>query len=93
MKKKNKNLRISEFKLLSVLGIGLSGLNNDPNIIHENTIHAMINIAPRQEVFEISVSVNGAKMKVPNPAPHTAMPVANERYFSKYIVTLTIAGR
>ena len=32
-------------------------------------------------------------MKVPIPDPQTAMPVANARFFSKYIETLTIAGR
>lgn len=33
------------------------------------------------------------KTKVPTPAPQTVIPVANERYFSKYIVTITIAGQ
>lgn len=33
------------------------------------------------------------KTNVPTPAPQTVTPVANERYFSKYIVTTTIAGQ
>ena len=32
-------------------------------------------------------------MKVPRPEPHTAIPVAKARLFSKYMDTLTIAGR
>ena len=32
-------------------------------------------------------------MNVPIPDPHTAMPVAKARFFSKYIETQTIAGR
>lgn len=58
-----------------------------------NTIPAMTNIASRHEYLEIKVSVKGAKINVPNPAPQTAMPVASDRYFSKYIVTLTMAGK
>ena len=38
-------------------------------------------------------SVTGAIMKVPRPDPQTAMPVAKARFFSKYIDTLTMAGR
>ena len=37
--------------------------------------------------------VTGAMMKVPRPEPHTAIPVAKARLFSKYMDTLTIAGR
>ena len=32
-------------------------------------------------------------MKVPRPEPQTAIPVAKARFFSKYIDTLTIAGK
>ena len=32
-------------------------------------------------------------MKVPSPEPQTAMPVAKARFFSKYMDTLTMAGR
>lgn len=32
-------------------------------------------------------------IKVPNPEPQTAIPVANARFFSKYIDTQTIAGK
>ena len=32
-------------------------------------------------------------MKVPRPDPQTAIPVAKARFFSKYIDTLTIAGK
>jgi hypothetical protein len=35
----------------------------------------------------------GAKMNVPNPEPQTAIPVAKALFFSKYIDTLTMAGR
>ena len=38
-------------------------------------------------------SVTGAMMKVPRPEPQTAIPVAKARFFSKYIDTLTIAGK
>lgn len=41
----------------------------------------------------ISMSVTGAKMNVPSPEPQTAIPVASDRNLSKYIVTLTMAGR
>ena len=37
--------------------------------------------------------VTGAMRKVPSPDPHTAMPVAKARFFSKYMDTLTIAGK
>ena len=37
--------------------------------------------------------VTGAMMKVPRPEPQTAMPVAKARFFSKYMDTLTMAGR
>ena len=37
--------------------------------------------------------VSGAITKVPIPEPQTAIPVANARFFSKYIETLTIAGK
>ena len=37
--------------------------------------------------------VTGAMMKLPSPEPQTAMPVAKARFFSKYMDTLTIAGR
>ena len=32
-------------------------------------------------------------MKVPRPEPQTAIPVAKALFFSKYMDTLTIAGR
>ncbi len=32
-------------------------------------------------------------MKVPMPAPQTAMPVAKARLSSKYMVTITMAGQ
>jgi hypothetical protein len=44
-------------------------------------------------VFEADPLVTGAMMNVPSPEPQTAMPVAKARFFSKYIDTLTIAGR
>ena len=37
--------------------------------------------------------VTGAMMKVPRPDPQTAIPVAKARFFSKYMDTLTMAGR
>lgn len=33
------------------------------------------------------------KRNVPTPAPQTVTPVASARYFSKYMVTITIAGQ
>lgn len=38
-------------------------------------------------------STSGENAKVPIPEPHTAIPVAKDRLFSKYPVTHTIAGR
>lgn len=43
--------------------------------------------------FVTRCSVMGEKANVPSPDPHTAMPVAKDRFFSKYDVTLTMAGR
>ncbi len=44
-------------------------------------------------VFKADPLVTGAMMNVPSPEPQTAMPVAKARFFSKYMDTLTIAGR
>ena len=35
----------------------------------------------------------GAKMKAPTPAPQDAIQLANARFFSKYDVTITTAGK
>lgn len=39
--------------------------------------------APRHPYSLIRYPINGAKMSVPNPEPHTAIPVASDRNFSK----------
>ena len=44
---------------------------------------ARIRFAPRQSKFSSSIVARGAKAKVPNPEPHTAMPVARDRLVSK----------
>jgi hypothetical protein len=49
--------------------------------------------APRHVYKSINHALSGEKMNVPMPAPHTAIPVANARFSSKYIVTITIAGQ
>lgn len=53
----------------------------------------MIKSAPRQPKAAIKYSVRGAKTKVPNPEPQTAMPVAKDLLASNHVLTLTIAGR
>lgn len=73
-------------------GIG-TDRNIAPNIMQFNTIPAIINIAPRHVYDVTNSSVNGANINVPKPEPHTAIPVANDRYFSNHIVTLTMAGK
>lgn len=62
---------------------GFNGLNRIPNIIQFKTMLEIIIIVPRQPNVATKNSNNGVKTRVPNPEPHTAIPVASERYFSK----------
>ncbi len=43
--------------------------------------------------FSTYPTETGAKMNVPKPDPQTAIPVAKALFFSKYMDTLTMAGR
>lgn len=72
---------------------GAKGLNIAPNIVQIKTIPDITRRDPCHPYFEIRTSISGAKMNVPKPDPQTAMPVASDRSLSKYIVTLTIAGK
>ena len=45
------------------------------------------------KLLQTNPLVTGAMMNVPSPEPQTAIPVAKALFFSKYIDTLTIAGR
>lgn len=83
--KKKENI----FQIFTVMAIdsffftGFNGLNKIPNIIQFKTILEIINIVPRQPYSVTKYCNNGVKTNVPKPEPHTAIPVASDRYFSK----------
>ena len=81
------------------LSSGFKGLIKHPKRMMIRIIAAVISMAPFQPKLSINLKmitmktdvimtntyslVRGANMKVPNPEPHTAIPVAKARFFSK----------
>lgn len=81
---------------MSVLAVKLSlgiGLKRAPRGMQSSTIAPKITMVFSQPCQSMSVWIKGAMRKVPAPEPHTAIPVAKARLFSKYMDTVTIAGR
>jgi hypothetical protein len=59
------------------------GRKRAPKMMQFRVMAVMMSKAPLQPYVLMRASVKGANMKVPIPDPQTAMPVANERFFSK----------
>lgn len=66
-----------------VAGFFSKGLNSAPKTQQFSTKPAVTSIAPCQPNVVTIHSVMGASRKVPMPDPHTAIPVAKARFFSK----------
>ena len=60
---------------------------------NQNICSVVVKFWDKSLALPINTWVSGAQMKVPIPDPHTAIPVASDLCFSKYIETQTIAGR
>ena len=69
------------------------GLKRAPRNTQSSTMAPVITKAFSQPWRSMSSWTSGAMRKVPRPEPQTAIPVAKARFFSKYIETLTMAGR